>query len=112
MVSIIFSFYFYIFKLNLKTLSSCVSVDKLVDSVWDSLLELIEVSASDEVETSLVEGSLELEFVDELVLPADKAVYLGAKDTDGSWRIIRDGDNLEFQRRESGNWIMKNRIQP
>jgi hypothetical protein len=66
MVSIIFSFYFYIFKLNLKTLSSCVSVDKLVDSVWDSLLELIEVSASDEVETSLVEGSLELEFVDEL----------------------------------------------
>ncbi len=33
--------------------------------------------------------------------------YLGASGTNGSWRIGRSGDDLVFQRRESGAWVTK-----
>jgi len=33
--------------------------------------------------------------------------YLGAKTTDGSWRIGRSGNNFVIERRESGNWVTK-----
>lgn len=35
------------------------------------------------------------------------AFYLGDKSADGSWRIIRSGTNLNFERRESNVWIPK-----
>ena len=43
-------------------------------------------------------------------LPSTDALYFGDKDTDGSWRIIRSGNNLVFQRRESGSWVTKSTI--
>ena len=46
----------------------------------------------------------------DIVLPATGAVYLGAADTDGSWRIVRSGSDLVFQRRESGSWVTKGTI--
>jgi hypothetical protein len=33
--------------------------------------------------------------------------YLGASDTDGSWRFHRSGNNLRFERRESSSWVDK-----
>lgn len=33
--------------------------------------------------------------------------YLGASGTNGSWRIGRSGDDLVFERRESGSWVTK-----
>ena len=41
------------------------------------------------------------------VLDADEALYLGDPNTEGSWRIVRDGDNLNFERLESGIWQNK-----
>ena len=35
------------------------------------------------------------------------AFYLGDPNTNGSWRIVRSGDNLVRQRRESGSWVTK-----
>jgi hypothetical protein len=35
------------------------------------------------------------------------AVYLGDPLVDGTWRIVRDGNNLSFQRLEAGEWIEK-----
>lgn len=43
-------------------------------------------------------------------LPASEAYYLGDKDTDGSWRHIRSGNDLLFQRRESSSWVTKQTI--
>jgi len=40
-------------------------------------------------------------------IDAAEAFYLGDKTTDGSWRIIRNGTNLEMQRRESSVWVQK-----
>lgn len=37
-------------------------------------------------------------------------VYLGAAGTDGSWSMSRSGNNLIFQRRESGVWVTKGTI--
>lgn len=47
-----------------------------------------------------------------LQVPADRFIYWGGKDTDGSWRIGRDGDNLITQRLESGVWVTKDTITP
>lgn len=38
--------------------------------------------------------------------------YFGDPTTDGSWRIIQDGNNLVFQRRELGVWTDKTAITP
>lgn len=43
-------------------------------------------------------------------LDAAEAYYLGNKDTDGSWRHIRSGNDLLFQRRESSSWVTKQTI--
>lgn len=45
-------------------------------------------------------------------IDADKFITFGGKDTDGSWRIGRSGDNLITQRRESGVWVTKDTITP
>jgi len=41
------------------------------------------------------------------VFGATDAVYLGDPIVDGTWRIVRDGNNLSYQRRESSNWVEK-----
>ncbi|MEK6557279.1 MAG: hypothetical protein AABZ14_03150, partial [Candidatus Margulisiibacteriota bacterium] len=40
------------------------------------------------------------------------AFYFGDSATDGTWRIIRSGNNLVFQRRESGVWVDKSMVLP
>ena len=40
------------------------------------------------------------------------AFYFGDASTDGSWRITRNGNNLVFERRESGAWVTKVSMQP
>ena len=44
----------------------------------------------------------------------DGTLYIpfGDQGTDGSWRVIRDGDNLVHQRRESSAWVTKHTITP
>lgn len=37
---------------------------------------------------------------------------LGDPETNGSWRITREGDNLVFQRRESDTWVTKKTVTP
>ena len=43
---------------------------------------------------------------------AAAAFYFGDADTDGTWRIVRSGNNLVFQRREGGGWVTKNTMTP
>jgi hypothetical protein len=48
----------------------------------------------------------------DLALDASNALYFGPADTDGSWRIVRSGNNLVFERRELGVWNTKDTITP
>lgn len=47
-----------------------------------------------------------------VVVPSDDAMYLGEPTTDGSWRLVRSGDSLQLQRRESGTWVAKGAFHP
>ena len=41
---------------------------------------------------------------------SDKAFYFGDKTTEGSWRLIRSGNNLVIERYESAAWVTKSTI--
>lgn len=43
----------------------------------------------------------------DIILGSGGAIYLGSKDTDGSWRFIRSGDDLSIQRLEASVWVEK-----
>jgi hypothetical protein len=46
-------------------------------------------------------------------IEVDGNLYMGSATTDGSWRFSITGQSsLEFQRRESGVWVMKGRVEP
>ncbi len=40
------------------------------------------------------------------------AIYFGDSATDGTWKIVRSGNNLSFQRRESGAYVEKGNFVP
>lgn len=40
------------------------------------------------------------------------ALYIGDQDTNGSWRFVTDGDNLNFEKRELGVWVRKGDVRP
>ncbi|MCK5644453.1 MAG: hypothetical protein KAJ19_26875 [Gammaproteobacteria bacterium] len=42
----------------------------------------------------------------------DNHIYFGGKNTEGSWRQGRDGNNFVTQRLESGVWVTKQTIIP
>ena len=46
----------------------------------------------------------------DLSTTSTSAIYMGDKDTDGTWKIVRNGTDLEFSRRESGNYVTKSVI--
>lgn len=48
---------------------------------------------------------------DSIAIGSTEAYYLGDRYTDGSWRVYRSGNDLEFQRRESGAWTKKGEVQ-
>ncbi len=40
------------------------------------------------------------------------SIYFGDSVTDGSWRITISGNDLSFERRESGSWVQKGSMNP
>jgi hypothetical protein len=46
-------------------------------------------------------------FGDNIQLPDNGVVYIGEDGVEGSWRIKRSGNDLQFQRYEGGLWIAK-----
>ena len=42
--------------------------------------------------------------ISEITIDSDGWIYFGEQNTDGTWRIGREGDNWVGQRRESGVW--------
>ncbi len=42
----------------------------------------------------------------------DGYIYLGDRNTDGSWRILPSGANLSIEKRESGVWVQKGGYAP
>jgi hypothetical protein len=53
-----------------------------------------------------------LDVAGDVEIPTANAFYLGDPTTDGTWRIIRSGNDLLSQRRESGSYVTKQTITP
>lgn len=47
---------------------------------------------------------------EEVHLISTGIIYFGDSSTDGSWRIVRSGNNLVIQRLESSTWTTKSTI--
>jgi len=54
----------------------------------------------------------DLEVTGDIETGSTKAFYFGDQTTDGSWRIVRSGNNLNFERRESSVWVAKDAMTP
>jgi hypothetical protein len=48
--------------------------------------------------------------LEEVHLLSTGVIYLGDSSTDNSWRMVRSGNNLVFQRLESETWVTKSTI--
>lgn len=63
--------------------------------------------------TPLIKGDFansKILFNADISIQSTQAFYFGDEGTDGTWKIVRNGDNLEFLRRESGNYVSKGLI--
>ena len=49
-------------------------------------------------------------YAKEVQLKSTGVKYWGAKDTEGTWKEVRSGNDLVFYRYESGTWVEKARI--
>ena len=52
-------------------------------------------------------GGRHLTLSGDVDLGSTGAVYLGDKSTDGSWRMVRSGNDIIWERRETGSWVQK-----
>jgi hypothetical protein len=59
-----------------------------------------------------VNPSSTLDVEGDIEIGSGNAFYLGDPESEGSWRITRNGNNLVFQRRESGSWVTKEKMTP
>lgn len=56
-------------------------------------------------------GAIYLNPINNIVkIKEDDAIYFGEPETEGTWRILRDSNDLIFERYESDNWVTKNTI--
>ena len=96
------------FYYGITSANGTARIAALVDVDWDDPSNGAESAAY--VISVMSAGSMVEAFradQDGVVLSATGAIYLGDKNTDGTWRIIRDGNDLAFQRREAGAWVEK-----
>jgi hypothetical protein len=89
-----------------------------VSSVTANAGTYTEMTVSNQISVSKTTISGDIMLADEYsaisgnTTPADTALYYGDKDTDGAWRMVRIGESLVMQRRESGVWVSKMSVNP
>jgi len=72
--------------------------DPEIKAVFDKILEVIDTM------NRLLYGNIGAALID---ITGTGTYYLGDPNTDGSWRITVDGNDLHSDRRESGVWVTK-----
>lgn len=77
---------------------AAVSAGDLVPDYLDNKLE----AGNGLTKTKINPGADE-----QLVFALEEEVYIGNKNTNGSWRLQIIGDDLSIQKRIAGNWVEK-----
>jgi len=89
---------------------SWVSVSA-ASSLWNQSGSDINYTAG-EVGIGTATTSSQLDVAGDIETGSANAFYFGDPSTDGSWRIVRDGNDLSFERRETGTWTFKMKLNP
>jgi hypothetical protein len=95
----------------------CVKIDpgsevdpsELVATLNDAVAAAIAAKSTAEAVAADLAGFMAGTFTTDVEMPIDKHIYIGDKNTNGSWRIRIDGNDLVNERRESGIWTEKGR---
>ncbi len=74
--------------------------------------ERMAIASSGNVGIGISDPSSLLDVAGDLELSSSGAIYWGDPNTNGSWRVLRDGNDLAIERRESGSWVTKLKINP
>jgi len=69
-------------------------------------------AALDKIGIGVAAPTSKLDVSGDVELSSTGAVYFGDPSTNDSWRIVRSGNNLVFERRESGSWVTKSTMTP
>jgi hypothetical protein len=80
--------------------------DMRVEGDTDTNLLFTDASA-DKVGIGTSSPTSKLDIAGDAEISSDKAYYFGDPTTNDTWRIVRSGNNLEIQRRESGSYVAK-----
>ena len=56
--------------------------------------------------------AIKITFKEDFELTSTDAIYFGDPATDGTWRIVRSGNNFSMQRRETSAWVDKGGYTP
>jgi hypothetical protein len=84
------------------------SWESLAGSGWTSDTGVVYTTTpTDKVGIGPSSPSSQLDVAGDIETGSSNAIYLGDPSTDGTWRIVRNGNYLVFERRESGGWVMK-----
>jgi len=78
--------------------------DDIGQLVWDAINNRLGIGTES--------PTVKLDVNGDIKIPTANAFYFGAIDTDGSWRIIKSGNDLVFERRESSIWVEKGSMTP
>jgi hypothetical protein len=75
---------------------------------WNRALSWDEIkSVTDILKTRYGLGTNLSNIAGNIELDSDNAIIFGGEATDGSWRLVRSGDDLEVQTLVSGSWVTK-----
>ena len=75
----------------------------------DSPITLTDNGANNDVDIGF-DTTVDLILSANLEVGSSDGLYFGDQSTDGSWRIIRSGNDLVIERRESSSWVTKSTI--
>ena len=73
-------------------------------------VERMRIDANGDMGIGITTPTSKLDVAGDIEIGSTNAFYMGDPTTDGSWRIIKNGANLEFQNRIDGVWITANTI--
>lgn len=85
----------------------------ILNNIGTSVLtERMRIDNNGDVGIGITSPSSKLDVDGDIEVTDTDAFYFGDPSTNGSWRIVRDGNDLSFERRELGSWVFKMRINP
>jgi hypothetical protein len=102
-------------KLNLDITTNEINANANIAKTQLAPLNLVnsDVDASAAIDGSKIDpnfGAQDVRTTGHVEAGQAEGFYIGSASTDGSWRMVLNGTDFEFQRREAGSWVTKSQV--